>query len=251
MLTHLFKGAGYFFTGVGLMSQPGLRRFVIIPLLVNTVLFALLIVWLGSELGQLVERYQPQLPQWLAWLGTLVWLLFTALIALSLFFAFALLANLIAAPFNSLLAAAAERHLTHRAPADEGGWLQALREAPSAILDELRKLRLFVIWAVPLLLLFLLPVVNLFAPLLWGLFTAWMLALEYLDYPLGNHGLRFAEQRTLLGDHRPLALGFGAMVLFATLVPFFNFLAMPAATLGATALAVKELRHTGKQPWRG
>ncbi|MEZ5582290.1 MAG: hypothetical protein R3F37_05475 [Candidatus Competibacteraceae bacterium] len=43
----------------------------------------------------------------------------------------------------------------------------------------------------PLLVLFVIPGVNVIAPLLWLVFGAWMLALQYADYPMGNHGLRF------------------------------------------------------------
>ncbi len=242
MLADLFKGAGYFFAGLGMINTPGLRRYIVIPLLINIVLFTLLVVWLTGEFGALVALYAPQLPDWLAWLDSVVWLLFALIIAIAIFFSFAIVANLVAAPFNSLLAEAAEAQLTGVAPA-EGGWLKGLREAPRALLDELRKLGYFLRFAIPLLLLFLIPVINLTAPLLWGLFSAWLLALEYLDYPLGNHNLRLKQQRELLSRRRPLAFGFGVIVLFATLIPFFNLLAIPAATLGATVLWVKELRQ--------
>ena len=75
---------------------------------------------------------------------------------------------------------------------------------------------------------------------MWLLFSAWMLALEYLDYPLSNHGRLFPHYRGALRQRRWLALGFGGAVLLLTLVPLLNFIVMPAAVAGATALAVKE-----------
>lgn len=242
MVGDLFRGAGYFCAGLGMITRPGLRRYIIIPLLINIVLFALLVVWLTGEFGALVALYAPQLPDWLAWLDSVVWLLFALIIAIAIFFSFALVANLVASPFNSLLAEAAEAQLSGAAPA-EGGWLKGVREAPRALFDELRKFGYFLRFAIPLLLLFLIPVINLAAPLLWGIFSAWLLALEYLDYPLGNHDLRLKQQRELVGRHRSLTFGFGVVVLFATLIPFLNLLAIPAATLGATVLWVKELRQ--------
>lgn len=241
MVGDLFRGAGYFFTGLGMLNRPGLRRYIVIPLLINIILFSLLIVWLSGEFGELLALYTPQLPDWLAWLGMMVWLLFAALLALMIFFTFTLVANIIAAPFNSLLAEAAEAQLTGEAPS--GGWNKALREAPGVMLDAIRKLLLFIVLAIPLLLLFLIPGINLFAPLIWAAFSAWIIALEYLDYPLGNHSLRLKQQRTLLGNHRALTFGFGVATLAATLIPFLNLLSIPAATLGATVLWVKELRQ--------
>jgi CysZ protein len=94
---------------------------------------------------------------------------------------------------------------------------------------------------IPLLLLLVIPGVNLFAPLAWALFGAWMLAIEYADYPMGNHDYYFAQEKALLAKHRPLALGFGGVLLVMTLVPVLNFLAMPVGVAGATALWVERL----------
>jgi CysZ protein len=69
-----------------------------------------------------------------------------------------------------------------------------------------------------------------------------MLAVEYLDYPMGNHGLSFSEQRRRLRRRPMLSLSFGAGVLLLMLIPGLNFLAMPAAVAGATALWVDRLR---------
>ena len=84
------------------------------------------------------------------------------------------------------------------------------------------------------------PGINVIAPVLWVLFSAWMLALEYADYPLGQRGLTFREQRRLLRRHWPLTLGFGGMTLLLTLIPVLNFLVMPAAVIGATLMWVRE-----------
>ena len=105
----------------------------------------------------------------------------------------------------------------------------------------INKLLYFIGWALPLVPLSLIPAVNMAAPPLWILFGAWMLALEYADYPLSNRGLSFRDQRRLLRRHWPLALGFGSVVLLLTLIPLVNFLAMPAAVIGATLMWTQEV----------
>ena len=95
------------------------------------------------------------------------------------FYTFTVLANIIAAPFNGLLAARVEKlaapsSVPPRPPA-ELTW-QELALSP---LRELSKLLYFIGWAIPLLILSFVPVVNMAAPVLWMLFSAWMLALEY------------------------------------------------------------------------
>ena len=70
--------------------------------------------------------------------------------------------------------------------------------------------------------------------LLWLIFAGWMMALQYIDYPMDNNLRSFAQVRDLLRGNRVTALGFGFTVLVAALVPLVNFIVMPAAVAGAT-----------------
>jgi CysZ protein len=229
-------GAYYLLQGLRLLTRHGLRRFVLLPLAVNTLLFALLI-WVVLEQFQRFQLWLVTLlPSWLHWLEWLLWPLFVLGVATGVLYTFTLVANLIGAPFNGLLAEAVERHLTGKAPPPGDGLGSLVRDVPRSLLQELRKLLYFVRWAVPLLLLFLVPGLNVAAPVLWLLFSAWMLAVEYLDYPMGNHGLRFSEQRRRLRRSPVLVLSFGGALLLLMLIPVVNFLAMPAGVAGATAL---------------
>lgn len=222
-------GPRYLLRGFRLVARPGLRRFVLIPLSINTALFGALIVYGVGQFDALIETLLPPSFDWLEWL---LWPLFAVTVLLVAFYAFGLIANLIAAPFNSLLAAAVERELTGKRPDDSGG---GLRAAFMSFGHELKKFLFLIGCAVPLLILFVIPVLNLLAPLAWFLFSAWLLALEYSDYPLGNRGLHFPEIRARVRQRPLLALSFGASVLVCTLIPLLNFLVMPAAVAGATA----------------
>ena len=236
MLKQSIIGLGYFLRGLKLITAPGVKRYVAIPLTINFTVFGLLIWLLAGQFGTLLSAWLPTLPDWLGWLNWLLWTLFALTTALVIFFSFSILANIIAAPFNSLLAEAVERHLGGLEPPGGEGFLATLRDAPGAILDEARKLLYSILWAIPLLIIFWIPVINLAAPVLWVLFSAWVLALQYADYPMGNHGIKFKQQRQTLRQQRMLSLGFGGMTLLATMTPVFNFLVMPVAVAGATAL---------------
>jgi len=91
-----------------------------------------------------------------------------------------------------------EFYLTGRSLHEGSGWKKALITLVPTLLDELGKLLFAALAAIPFLILFLIPGINLVAPALWFLYTAWILTLEYSDYPMGNYGLRFREIRTLL-----------------------------------------------------
>jgi len=239
------KGIDYLREGLRLIRQPGLRRYVAMPLLISVVIFSAAIVagvhWLEILLGWLLGW----LPGWLDWLRYLLWPLFALTGVLLVFYTFSLLTNLVAAPFNGLLAEAVERHLDGRTMEDAGGWRELLGDILPSLFSELRKLLYFALRALPLGLLFLIPAVNLAAPFLWALFSAWMLAIEYVDYPMANHRLHFAEQRKRLRGRKLLSWGFGGASLLMTMIPVVNFFAMPVSVAGATAMWVREFKQEG------
>lgn len=235
----LLRGASYLLHGLRLLNQPGIRRYALIPALINMVLFVAVTAFVFTGLDTWVTNLMPDLPQWLQWLDWLIWaIVFVTALVLS-FFAVSLLANLVAAPFNEVLAERVERHLSGREPPQASSSL--LGGIAVAIRNELRKLAYFALRAIPLLLLYLIPGVNAAAPLLWLLFSAWMMAVEYADYPMGNHGLDFHAQRRALSAHRLTAVGFGGAVLTLTAIPVINFIIMPAAVAGAAVMWVEKL----------
>lgn len=244
MANNPLDGAGYLMRGLGLIAKPGLRPFVVIPLMVNIVVFSLLI-WLGvDQFEVLMDRFLPSNDSWLAWLRWLLWPLFAIALVLIVFYTFTVIANLIAAPFNGLLAEKVERYLGGEMPRQPGGIGQVMQDLLPALLSELRKMLYFLLRAIPLLILFLIPVLNLAAPFLWIAFSAWFMALEYGDYPMANHGLNFKEQHQRLKKTRLTALAFGGGLTLMMMVPLLNLIAMPAAVAGATVFWHERLKES-------
>lgn len=241
------QGSRYLLSGFKLINQPGVRRFAYIPILINTLLFAGAI-WLGiNQFDYWMTQLTPTwLPEWLSnALMWILWPLFAVLIVLIVFFTFSILANIVAAPFNGLLAEAVEKRLSNQAPPEQTLW-QLIADTPRMIFNELRKLAYLLKWMIPLFILSWIPGLNLIAPLLWLFFSSWTLALDYHDYPMGNHLMGFKQQRELLRTERSLALGFGMTTSGATMIPVINFLIIPVAVAGATALYVGKLQKNNK-----
>lgn len=234
-------GAAYLLNGLTLLPKKGIFPYVIIPMIINALLFSLALILAIGQIGGLIDWTLQQLPEWLQWLDWLMWPLLGLTALILCFFLVILLANIIASPFNSLLAEAVERHLTgSQAVPNDTSWKRALVEAPKAISGEIVKLAYFAKFAIPLGILFLIPGLNLFAPFLWFIFSAWMLSLEYCDYHLGNHSISFPQQRQLLAKERMLTLGFGTASTLATITPIVNFIAMPASVAGSTVMLVEK-----------
>lgn len=240
MSNNPLRGALYFFRGLPLIAEPGIRRYVLIPLAINVAGLAALLYWGLEALDRLIERLLGWLPGWLEWLSWVLWPLIAVAAAVVFLFGFSLLANLVAAPFNGPLAEAVERRLRDGAQS-RGPAIGLVRDLVLSLAGECRKLAYFAVRALPLLLLFLIPGPNALAPLLWIAFGAWMLALEYGDFPMANHGLAFPEQRRTMRGRWLLGVGFGATVMAALAIPLLQFVVIPAAVAGATLMWVEEL----------
>ena len=238
MITNAIKGASHVVNGFRLLKLRGIKRYVVIPLIINIILFAGVIYFGAGTFDELFEQY---LPNWLAWLEFILWPLIIIASLLAVFFTFTLVANIIGGPFNGVLSEKIEEHLTQQKINSNESYLDLLRDTGMGISNEVRKLFYIAVRVIPLLILFLIPGLNLFAPILWIIFGAWMLAIEYLDYPMGNHKMSFKQQIVLLKNNRFLCLGFGLVLLFMTITPILNFFSMPVGVAAATSLWVKKL----------
>jgi len=230
------SGPGYLWRGFKTMWRSGLKRYVLIPLAINSVLFGLGIWWLTGWFEEAVTRWLSYLPDWLTWLEYILWPVFLVAVLLVVFYGFTLLANLVGAPFNGFLAARVEEQETGRNP-DSGRSIAA--EVAATMASESKKLiytliRFALVGLVVLVLIFT-PLSPL-TPLLWLLAGGWLLGMEYLEYPMANHGHTFKDVRDYARNRRKLSLGFGISVSLMTALPILNLFVMPAAVVGATLL---------------
>ncbi len=231
----------YFFTGLSLINTKGLRRFVLIPLSINLILFAIAFFYLISQVSGWVDAILALIPQWLNFLEYLLWPLLVLTVVLSMAFTFTMVANFIAAPFNALLSEKVELHLTGQALPDQG-LLAFARDIPRMLKREWTKFVYFLPRALLFLIaFFLLPVIG---QVLWFLFTSWMMAIQYCDYPYDNHKISFNDMKAQLRGDLTGSYSFGMTVSIASMVPFLNLLVMPVAVCGATAMWVDRYRHS-------
>jgi CysZ protein len=236
-------GIKYFLKGLQLIMSPGLRRYVVIPITINTVIF-IAAIWFGfAQIGDLIDWLMAKLPDWLQWLSWLLYILFGLLCLLVVFFTFSLLANIIAAPFNDLLCEAVAKSLAGDAIVGDGDQRPFIAQIVPSMVNETKKLVYFVGWSIPFLILLVIPGINIVGSVLWFLFSAWMLNLEYMDYPMSLRHIEFREQRAQLKKRKILSYSFGSTVSAATLIPVVNFLVMPAAVAGATALWIDRYKE--------
>ena len=179
------------------------------------------------------------MPGWLGFIEWILWPLIALTLSMATGYLFRAVALLIASPFNGLLAEKAEELITGRPVDALEGFGAALAAAPRAILREISKLIYYIPMALFVLLLSF--VVSPLAPFLWFLLGAWMMGIQYVDYPMDNHQLSFADVKEAVRSRRLSSLGFGGAVALCTSIPVVNFFVVPSAVVGATLLWSKEL----------
>lgn len=240
MPVNLLSGPRYLLAGMRLLARPELRCFVLVPLVINVLVFAALFYALLLQFEHWLHFLMPSLPEGLYWLEYLLWPLFAGLLLLILFFSFTLVAGLLAAPFNGLLAERVEALSRGRSVAASFQVKDLLAIAPRTLQREWQKLSYFLPRVLVLLVLSFIPVVNLMAAPLWLLWGMWMLAVQYVDYPADNQGCDWKQTLNWLRQRRWQALGFGGAAYGILLVPVLNLFLMPSAVAGATLFWLEE-----------
>ncbi len=231
-----------------MLPDPQIRPFVLVPLVTNIVLF-IAAIWMlfsnfGSWVDYLITSFLPDW-EWLQFLHYLLWPLMALLVVVFIYYGFTIIANLIAAPFNGFLSEKVEKRLRGDVIQDEG-WQAVLALVPRAIGRELAKLGYFLPRMLLLLIISFIPVINIVAPFLWLLFGAWMMAIQYCDYPMDNNKVSFKNMKNMLKKDRLTSLGFGGVVQLGMMVPLLNLILMPAAVVGATIYWVEAHVSTEK-----
>lgn len=233
-------GWGYVLQGVKNLGQPGLRRFVALPLLINALLLSALsysgIRWLNSA----IESVVSYLPSWLEWLYWIVMPLAAMTLLLIFAYFFSAILITIASPFNGMLSEKVERQRGVQI-ADES----VARVVKRTFAREWTKLKYILPRYLGLLILSFIPGLNLVSPFLWFWFGSWIVALQYIDYSFDNHARSFTEMRAELATQPLTVLGFGATVALLMMIPVLNWFVMPAAVIGATLLRMEQMPLNG------
>ena len=250
MRGNFVQGAGYLFAGLRMLKQPTLLPFVLIPLLVNIVIFATMITLTIGALDDTLASWMARIPDWLSFLNWIIWPLVGITLAIITGYLFTAVAILIASPFNALLAEKAEELITGQPVDALEGIGAAIASFPRAIWREVVKLLYYLPLVLVVLVLSFIPPFTAVAPFLWFLLGAWMMAVQYVDYPMDNHMLEFRDVKEVLRERRLSSLGFGGLVALVSGIPLINFFVVPAAVCGATKFWCEELSREAS-PRRG
>ncbi len=226
-------GVRAFVDGSRLARSRSLLHYTAAPALISLLIIAAGTWYAVSRIDVWGAALAALLPSWLSFLDVILvplLYLFGGVLGIWLF---GLLAVVVASPFLGPLSGAVEKQIRGSAPADSTTWWFSIG---TTLLRELRKLGYHLPRLLLVFVLTLIPVINLAAPVIWLLFGAWTMAVQFCDFPLENRQRPFRDTLALLKANRLAALGFGLCTALVLAIPLLNFLLIPAAVCGGTLL---------------
>ena len=245
MISQPFRVIGAFLAAIPLLLKPKFRLFVLMPLFVNIGLIMLIYLIAFSYVADLVEYFMSWIPGWLYFLNWLFYAGFTLLSSIMLFYGFSVGVNILAAPFNGLLAERVEAELSHGKSIDEPFTMQTLFQlVADSFIRELQKILYFLPRMLGLLIVSFIPGINIVSPFLWLFFGAWVLSIQYMDYSFDNNKISFKDMRLALRRKPFLCWTFGFIVMLLLPIPVVNLIVMPLAVVTSTMLWLNSFKDS-------
>ena len=231
---------GFFYpfrAGKFIKSHPVLFKYIIVPFLINVILLSCAVYWGLSFFNSIVVHYIPQGEVWY-WvlLSYFLWALAIIMTMVLVFFGFTVTGAIIASPFNDILSERTEEILAGIPNTEPFVFKVFLKDSLHTVMDETKKIIIFVGLMLLLLPLNLIPGGTLPYSVLSVLLTVFFLVVEYTGYVFYRKHMTFRDQRRFIFAKKFLMLGFGTGVMGILAIPFLQFFCIPLGVVGATQL---------------
>jgi CysZ protein len=230
------SGFYYSFHGLRFLFQNGsLIKLAFIPWIINILLFIAVVTVLYHYFPDLISLIVTK-PE--SWYGLIPYYLFATILLLiaiiiSGFFVF-FIGNLIASPFHEWMTEKTKALLGKEAPSSEPFSFGLLwKEAKRIVITQGKKLLLILILEILVLLLVLIPAIG---PFLSGSLTLFLIAFQFLGFPLEVERLSFSDQMAHFFKHPFAWFGFGAGLSLMLAIPIINLSVLPGGVVGASLL---------------
>jgi CysZ protein len=243
-LRAFFDGIGFFFQGLRWVARhPRWWVFGLAPALVALVLYVVVLIFLGNQVGGVADFLTPFADGWNAGLrDTMRTLLGIVIFGAGLAIAvltFTALTLIIGEPFYEKLSHKVEESY---GVVPSGHDLPLWQSIPRSIRDSLVTLGYVLLFTIPLFALGFVPVVGqTVVPVLGAAVSGFFLTVELTTLALERRGMPRKNRFALLRANKAVTLGFGVVVFLIFLIPVGAVVAMPAAVAGAAIMVRRRL----------
>jgi len=234
-----FQGMGVFFRGAKyILERPRLWLLVLIPLVINIILFSALLFWGYSAFSGMIKS---QISQWEdpAWylkgLAIMARIFFWLLSLIAVYLIFTPSALIIASPFSDLLAESAEKECGFVVREEKPFLRKILWEAMFAIRAEIKRMAFFLSVFIILFPANFIPIIGsvvyVIMSFIWSCFG---FAFEFTGFATDRRHIRLKEKLKFLKRHLSFFMGFGFLTTILFMVPFLNVFAVSLSAISGS-----------------
>jgi CysZ protein len=233
MIKKFALGFHSYFSGLGFWTKnSSLLRLSLIPLVINFVFLCAGLVYSINHISDVVSHIVSQPEAWYQYiLYYFVVILTTVSLFLIVVFIVLTLANVLAFPFNSLLA---ERALRIHEPA-HGGKGQWFAKAKANLAALFRRTLVFLIVGCLLIIATLIPGLGVIGAGV-GVF---LMAYDRLDYGFDHFAWTFQQRKRFVRGNFWEIMGFAVGLGLTTSIPMLNILIQPGSVVAGSLMVAK------------
>lgn len=245
MIKNIFKGIKAYAGTFHLISKLGLWKYFGIPMLISFLTATIIIITafaLADDFGHYISKL------WVWEWGKESFIFFSEILSgiLILVLGFILYKHIImalSAPFMSPVSEKIEAHLLgidnhkHRNTSFKAQLWRGIR-------INVRNLLMELLLTIPILILSLIPIINIFTGFLLLMIQSYYAGFGNMDYTLERH-FKYRESISFVKQHRGLAIGNGIVFMLFLLIPVVGIiLVLPLSVTAASTETVKLLQTT-------
>jgi CysZ protein len=249
MIKKFFIGFRYPFKGLSFIFHHGkLAKYVFIPFLINLIIFSAGFFVFLTKLDSLLT-YVPKQDAW--YYGVLYYFLAVVLIVTFLilaFYLFTIIGNIIASPFSSTLSEKVEELELHQKIETHTTLKSTLADARRSIGTELKRLLIFILIFIPILIINFIPLIGqVIYFILMLIYTWYALTFTFMDYILDRKYKKFREKNRIIFSRFSCSMGFGAVCFICGMMPIVNLMLIPVCVTGGTLMYLREYKPLTKE----
>ncbi|WP_299112170.1 EI24 domain-containing protein [uncultured Winogradskyella sp.] len=239
MIKNIFRGLQVYTGAYGLISKLKLWKYFVIPVIISVVVFIMIFVsayGLSDNLGQWIASI------WVWEFGKARFTAISTFVGGIVIFAIGLILYkhiimALSSPFMSPVSEKIEAYFTGK-PAKNYVNTNFSKQLIRGIRIGMRNLFKELTLTIPILLLKLIPVVNIFSTVLLFLVQAYYAGFANMDYTLERH-FKYRDSVAFIRKNRGLAIGNGIGFLLLLLIPVVGvILVLPLSVTSASVIAV-------------
>jgi CysZ protein len=224
-------------------TKPSLFLYFIIPFIISMIVLVLLIFFGVTSLIDFIPGLVT-IDDKDGFLYQLFYVLISVIFVLMVIFmagySFIAIVKIFCAPFNDLLSEKIEIMKNEHYKEPENAWQHFIKNLFPTILEELKKITVFLTGYLVIVLLSFLPFINFISPFLLVIYSAIVLSIDFVDYSMARRRMTLKAKIQFFKANKAEMLGFGTSVFLMFSIPIVNIFFIQIAVIAATLLYIKK-----------